>query len=833
MPRKAEIQIPWDAIGEGALDLSFLQDAPAGRHGFITARDGHFFAEDGTRIRFFGVNLVFNAAFPEPDQAPVVAERLARAGVNLVRVHHADMGTGKSYLDGSGGNSRKLSASGMALFDRLFYELKQRGIYLHLDLYTLRRFQPGDGLTHPDEVGLAPKWITYFDERLIQLQEEMAEQWLSHLNPHTGLRYADDPAIAVVQIVNENTAFWWNSVPPAPYLNDVQERWNRWLLARFGDRDGLAAAWTDGEGLCGLATGEDPAAGTVALTPLGMWNETYTDPDGPVSDLQMHPVRAATWRIFLDEVQTALYRRRAAHLRGLGVRCCINGTNLPNGVSGLRSQGEMDVCEHNGYWDHPLDDFKVPMRFHMAPSVRSEPGGWGAPFTRNLVAHLSSGRVAGKPFVVTEYYQSMPNPWRAECVPMLSAYASHQDWDGLCLFSFSHGDWTHHARQPHLSGCFNGWNDPSVWGTLQLSALLFRRGDIARARRRVAVAYSPVDTFLPHPDWGRPYSFLPFLSQVESLFTDGAYQGDHDVVLTAGFTPTMDCTGAQHALVYSRSPFADLHRRRADPEAVVRTHRPDLLQALEGGRLAVNRLPAEAQALSLWSTDRPTAAGVDSKAPPAIPVDLTDTVPGVVDQQFCLIADVGAMASTGPDWLRQTYAAAMRAWGLNDGAGIEPGRYVTDTGELDWDYSTGLLKIDSPRSQGLVGFGGGRRVEVGQIAITLETGFGVVAASSLEARPLAETARILVTAVGRSRNSEMVWNPENPHQLLDEGREPVTFDPVEGWLDLPPGRRVAGAWALDVRGARAAEARVEEVAGRYRLRLGSGAPALHYEIALA
>ncbi|MCS6861385.1 MAG: hypothetical protein NZT92_13805, partial [Abditibacteriales bacterium] len=40
------------------VDFSFLLDAPAGKHGFLTTRpDGHFYFADGTRARFFGINI--------------------------------------------------------------------------------------------------------------------------------------------------------------------------------------------------------------------------------------------------------------------------------------------------------------------------------------------------------------------------------------------------------------------------------------------------------------------------------------------------------------------------------------------------------------------------------------------------------------------------------------------------------------------------------------------------------------------------------------------------------------------------------------------------------
>ena len=36
---------------KGVLDYSYLLDAPAGKHGFVTTRNGHFYFEDGVRAK--------------------------------------------------------------------------------------------------------------------------------------------------------------------------------------------------------------------------------------------------------------------------------------------------------------------------------------------------------------------------------------------------------------------------------------------------------------------------------------------------------------------------------------------------------------------------------------------------------------------------------------------------------------------------------------------------------------------------------------------------------------------------------------------------------------
>ena len=75
---------------QGALDFSYLLDAPAGKHGFVTAKHGHFYFEDGARARFIGFNLAARSNTPDHAHAEKLAERFASLGVNVIRLHAAD-----------------------------------------------------------------------------------------------------------------------------------------------------------------------------------------------------------------------------------------------------------------------------------------------------------------------------------------------------------------------------------------------------------------------------------------------------------------------------------------------------------------------------------------------------------------------------------------------------------------------------------------------------------------------------------------------------------------------------------------------------------------------
>ena len=94
-----------------SLDLSFLNDMPAGKHGFVQVKKGHFAFKNGTRIRFWGTDLVGPNIFVSHAQADVYAERLAKLGVNLVRLHMADADwTDNNFFDPQAKNTLTLKA---------------------------------------------------------------------------------------------------------------------------------------------------------------------------------------------------------------------------------------------------------------------------------------------------------------------------------------------------------------------------------------------------------------------------------------------------------------------------------------------------------------------------------------------------------------------------------------------------------------------------------------------------------------------------------------------------------------------------------------------------
>ncbi|MDI6783748.1 MAG: hypothetical protein QME64_06605, partial [bacterium] len=79
-------------------DFSYLLDAPAGKRGFLTVRpDGHFYFTDGTRARFWGVTITQEHIDIPHERIDRIVDTLARAGVNLVRLHSLDNRGGEEF----------------------------------------------------------------------------------------------------------------------------------------------------------------------------------------------------------------------------------------------------------------------------------------------------------------------------------------------------------------------------------------------------------------------------------------------------------------------------------------------------------------------------------------------------------------------------------------------------------------------------------------------------------------------------------------------------------------------------------------------------------------
>lgn len=501
-------EVNWNPTGRVEADVSFLLDKPAGRTGFVQVRDGHLADGAGNRLRIWGVNLSFNGSFPAKEHAAAYAAHLSRYGVNCVRIHHHDWRSPRGMIDSKFQDSRHFDPEMLDRFDYFVNELKKRGIYVDLNLNVARAFQEGDGVREADQLGFA-KAVTIFDPRIVELEKEFARQYLSHRNPYTGNEYRNEPAVAIVEILNENSLI---------------ESWKAGRLQGKGPAQGQQdRTWTDIT--ASYAADLDRRyqaflANTLTVAQLAEIRKEAGSDAVP----RMRPsefagagkLRFQTEAAFYMSLESAFYRDFDKFLKQeVGVKVPVIATSVHNGgltpYPIVASTGLLDVVDGHTYWQHPRYFYEGAQRkfeIRNTPMV-DDPA-------QSTVMTLSRVAVAGRPYTVSEVNHPYPNEYGAEMIPILAAYAAFHDWDGIFWYSFSHA--APEQWKPAAPTFFDIRNDPVKMAQLASGALVFLRGDVAPAKKTVVRNYSieQVAESLRLPATDRPF-FTPGMPPLLAL----------------------------------------------------------------------------------------------------------------------------------------------------------------------------------------------------------------------------------------------------------------------------------------------------------------------------
>ncbi len=433
--------IPWDDAAPGVANVSPWNDRPAGARGPVFAADGHLWQRDEAspqgrrRMRFMGVNLAFAANFPSHEEAEKIAAHLAKLGVNCVRFHHMDRDAAPKGLWQA--DLKTFDAAQIDRLDFFISRLKAHGIYANLNLHVSRIYPDFPTWTG---MPLFHKGVDLFTPGMIALQKEFARALLHHRNPYLGTTYAQEPAVAFVEINNENglVSRWWEKSldeMPALYATELARQW---------------AAWRRGQGL-----GADGDA-IILRRDYGAQSAG----------------RQREWVRFLWETERRYWREMKRYLQeDLEVRALIIGTQLYS-YSTLPLQAEMDVVDIHAYWEHP----EYPDKTNRSLWTVGNESMVNHAEARTI-SDLALQRVAGKPLVVTEYNHSAPNTFGAEAFPLVAAYSALQDWDAFFAYSYAHGNqpWD----EAKINGNFDIYAHSAKLVTLPIAAALFRRGDVA------------------------------------------------------------------------------------------------------------------------------------------------------------------------------------------------------------------------------------------------------------------------------------------------------------------------------------------------------------------
>jgi hypothetical protein len=450
---------------ESVIDISALIEAPAGQHGFLQ-RDGATlrFQNSTEPTRFWGVNA--HPLGDTPDEMSHAARWMRKHGINIVRQHTVIDAVG--LLDAQG----KFNAGRLDRYDRWFAALKEQGIYStwsviypHHGAFLQRRdvdaqlFDALDASDTDRDGCRGPIVVNDYinlDRRLQDAAWTYFETLLNHVNPHTGLAYKDDPALAVLEFQNESNVFFHTLnvlADPAKvpmFSKEMRQRFFEFANKKYGSKASAAGAW-GGK----WQNADNWERGELALMGAFHWGS-----DGPLYEYAGQSRRAGDYIEFLTEIQKDYFDRRQQQVRAAGFKGVTVATAWRSGgpaasLADLYTDTAADAIDRHNYFGggdggHRITEGKVDISTHLA-----RPG--------DGLLNLGLFQVHDRPFAVSEWSQMPPNPWKAEAAPLYAFYGMGlQGWDAVYHFALGSGrmgdGWPHQGKYvtetPHYIGQF-------------------------------------------------------------------------------------------------------------------------------------------------------------------------------------------------------------------------------------------------------------------------------------------------------------------------------------------------------------------------------------------
>lgn len=486
MPALAFSQVPgnWftfqpkDTLPGASIKMAQWLHKPAGKHGFLQMRGKDYVFEDGTPVKFWGVNIADSRPFSDSAYASYWTQYMAGYGINAVRFHKFTWDAIDPAL------STNLKAERWQRLDYFSHTLAQEGIYYGWSHIYGHRVHPPDSsrlLAYNEIRALNYPWahlnsstssLVNFAEDLQDLNIELTINMLLHVNIHTGKKYADDPALTFIELQNEDNIFWSAielALEQAPtYRALLCKKFSLWLQEKYGDDAALQKAWNNE----GLEAGESISKQNIYPHPNhGLFSYHYEQ-----AVMQSRPIAAfiTDRAAFLYDEQVKFYNRFAKAIRATGYKgmiiasCWQAGSGITHYYNLYADYLQGPVDRHNYYGGgsgHQLTTGK----FETGAMV-SKPGS----------GLLSTGfqQVEDRPFVFSEWMTLAPTEYIAESAPLVAAYGMGlQGWDASFVYAMDQPAFSNSLGNGKNQGLYNA-TSPFHLGLYPILSRMVLRGDV-------------------------------------------------------------------------------------------------------------------------------------------------------------------------------------------------------------------------------------------------------------------------------------------------------------------------------------------------------------------
>jgi len=469
--------------GPSVIDASGVFYAPAGKHGRIRA-EGDKLVNDQGPVKFWGINTNYDLGNAPPREiADRRAEWYAKYGINAVRFHKFANGTGWAGIC-----SRESAVTfDEAAADRMDYfvaRLKGKGIYTKLStnfgLFVSasdREKLPAYAVGAPNNMG----WARILNPAIWLVPEAGDVQitqmvnFLVRENPYTGLAYAKDPCVMIVEFINENCPFFydiWGGANNVPDLKRIAgEQFAAWLRAKYETEEAMLAAWGSRGGYNSI-----PDIGTAGeswdglIYPAGNpWFWDRVDENADISQA-FRRGRLIDAALFWHDLHKAYFGRFEKAVRATGYDGVLLGSNWMAGAHfshylNLLVDRDVGIIDRHNYFNGPA-------------SMLSDPGS-------GIVSLGLNTQMDDRPYMMSEWTHTA-RPMRADPARPTSFDLAGEGPAIFAAYGMGLNGWdVSFMFENHNNGMFKNniqeeWDitAPNIWGTYPAVSRMVLRGDV-------------------------------------------------------------------------------------------------------------------------------------------------------------------------------------------------------------------------------------------------------------------------------------------------------------------------------------------------------------------
>ncbi len=454
---------------QALLDLRDLNEKVAGESGFIRrSPDGRDFVKgDGTPIRFWALNSYIWRQGQEAiaDQARFLAKR----GVNLVRWH------GQIEPKAEDSQLTEIDEKARDQLWQYVAGMKEQGIYMTISPYYAMPVKPKPnwGLPRDSE---SMHGLLFFDPELQAAYKGWLRSLLEPVNPYTGVALKDDPAVAIIQLQNEDSLLFWTVQNiQGRDLEILSRQFGDWLRQKYGSLEQASTAWKGA-----TVETDDFDHGLVGFYQI--WE--MTQPQKPNLG---KTIRLADQTQFWTETMGNFNQEMVQFLREeIGAQQLVNAGNWKTANSMALNDAERysytptEVMGVNRYYDGGghWGEFKgwaiVNGDKFINRSVLLDP--------RALPTNLK--QVAGYPMIIPESSWVPPLGYQSEAPFLVSVYQSLGGVDAFYWFAMKESQWREPSSANGFKPSIGKWvfNTPELLGNFPAAALMYRQGYIQRGQ---------------------------------------------------------------------------------------------------------------------------------------------------------------------------------------------------------------------------------------------------------------------------------------------------------------------------------------------------------------